>query len=81
MQKQYDNLTLLQKMRINRWFNRNFNHYATLERIGVVDLISLPTNELLMSFFKTEHGCETALKVLDKHKTDYIVYNNVIFRL
>ena len=81
MQKEWRELTVLQKIKINSWFNRYDKHYQTLCSIGVVDLISLPTNELLMSFFKTEHGCETALKILDKHGTDYIVYNNVIFRL
>ena len=81
MQKEWNELNVIQKMKINHWFNKYQSHYDTLCHIGVVDLISLPTNELLMSFFKTEHGCETALKILDKHGTDYIVYNNVIFRL
>ena len=81
MQKEWRQLNPIQKMKINWWFKCNEAHYNALCTIGVVDLISLPTNELLMSFFKTETGCETAIKVLDKHGTDYIVYNNVIFRL
>ena len=81
MQKEWRELTLIQQLKINRWFNKYDRHYQTLCSIGVVDLISLGNYELLMSFFKTEEGCNTATRILDKHGTDYILYNNVIFRL
>ena len=81
MVKYYDDLTFIQKLKIKWWFKRHAIHYSALKERNICDVVSLDTGELLISFYISYEAVERQCDIFARHKTDFIMFRNVIFRL
>lgn len=79
--KYYHDLNWLQKVLIKRWFKKNKLHTIGLQAINATDVINLWSYELLFSFYNDNGNRDRYIDLFDRHKENYILYQNVIFIL